>query len=853
MKKYLILALLVFGTMNLCFAQGSENFENIPTATPSTYTLRTWTGSPNAYSWQSTDSRTDQTINTKAIAIRNGALTCNSITGGIANLTFQYKYLFSGSNGNIAVKVNGTTVANVVVPTSQTAATTATINGINISGTFNLELQQTVAGSRIAIDDVQWTGTAAACTPPATQTPTASFSAITSSTFDINWTPGSGTNSLVVLKQGSAVTGTPLSGSAYTASTVFGGGQTIASNEYVVYNGTGNTVSVTGLTNGTNYYAAVYSFNSADNCYNITTPATANTATSCAEPTVQVSAIPVTPGNTTASISWSGGNGNSSLVRVNTVNSFTVPVDGSGYSANTVYSSGEQTVYAGTGSSVNISGLANSTTYYVRVYTFNNCLGTPDYLTTGAISQNFTTGAGSGEPVGYYAAAGGLTCAALKTALSTIISTGLIPKTYGDLWDQYLISDIKPREVGPGTSPDVIWDIYSDNPTGTDAYNFTPGTVASGGQQDNGTAANSEGILYNREHSIPQSWFGGNAQASTVGPESDYFHIFPTDKLVNAERANNIYGVVNSPSFTSTNGSKVGPNTVPGLAATAFEPINAYKGDVARAFLYFVTRYQSNMAAWETQSTEGDMAFDGTTWPSVEISYLQMMLQWNNLDPVSQKETDRNNAGYLFQGNRNPYVDHPEFVSQVWSSGCGLLLPVGLTKFEGKYNSNTVLLNWTLERADGFSHFEIERSTDGGTTYHKTGVVLWVSGINAYSFTDDVSGIEGPVYYRLRMVDQNLVYKFSSIVVIKLPYLNDQVTVYPNPAKDVLNLSFRKPLAVAATVTLIDMSGRNRLVMRLFPGQTSYPMQVHALQAGRYVLKVQSGENVYYSHVVVAR
>ncbi|MBL7730645.1 MAG: endonuclease, partial [Chitinophagaceae bacterium] len=130
------------------------------------------------------------------------------------------------------------------------------------------------------------------------------------------------------------------------------------------------------------------------------------------------------------------------------------------------------------------------------------------------------------EPPGYYAAAAGLNCAALKTALRDIITTGMTPKTYGDLWTQYLLSDVKPREVGPGTSPLVIWDIYSDNPTGADPYNFTPGPVSSGGQQDNGTAVSGEGQLYNREHSIPQSWFGASASPGSIGPESDYFHIF---------------------------------------------------------------------------------------------------------------------------------------------------------------------------------------------------------------------------------------------------------------------------------------------------------------------------------------
>ncbi len=694
----------------------------------------------------------------------------------------------------------------------------------------------------------------ASCTPPATQTSAAAISNITASSFDINWTAGSGTNSLVVVKQASAVTGTPTSGTAYTANTVFGSGQTIAAGEFVVYNGVSNTVSVTGLASVTTYYVSVFSFNSVDNCYNTTSPAIANATTSCTQPTAQVSTIPVIPGSTTASISWSGGNGNSFLVRLNASNSFTAPTDGITYTANTVYASGEQTVYSGTGSSVNVSGLNASTTYYVTVYTYNSCGGTPDYLTTGNLIQSFsTTSGGGGEPPGYYASAAGLTCAALKTALSNIITTGMTPKTYGDLWTQYLVSDIKPREVGPGTSPNVIWDIYSDNPSGPDPYNFTPGTVASGGQQDNGTAATGEGQYYNREHSIPQSWFGASAGSGSIGPESDYFHIYPTDKIVNANRGNYIYGMVSAPTFTSQNGSKLGPNTVAGLSTTAFEPINGFKGDLARSFFYFVTRYQSNMAAWQTLSVEGNMAFDGTTWPSIELPYLIMMLQWNSLDPVSQKEIDRNNAGYIFQNNRNPYIDHPEFVSQIWSGGCGLLLPVELTAFNAKYASNSVVLSWKIERADGFNHFEIERSSDGGRTYQNAGIVPWQSGVNDYSFTDNVASLDGTVLYRLKMVDQNNVYKYSQVVPVKLPGFEGVAVLYPNPAKDLLTIAFRKSTGAILSVSIFDISGRTISASRLLPGQSVYSFNVSTLSNGKYILKIQDRDKTSYTQFVVQK
>ncbi|MBL7745788.1 MAG: endonuclease [Chitinophagaceae bacterium] len=472
-------------------------------------------------------------------------------------------------------------------------------------------------------------------------------------------------------------------------------------------------------------------------------------------------------------------------------------------------------------------------------------------LVVGADSISHRTGRPNAEPPGYYDAAAGLNCAALKTALRDIITTGMTPQTYGALWTQYLISDIKPREVGPGSSANVIWDIYSDNPSGPDPYNFTPGPVASGGQQDNGTAVSGEGQLYNREHSVPQSWFGASASPSSIGPESDYFHIFPTDKEVNANRGNFIYGSVGTPSITSLNGGKLGPNNWPGLSGTAFEPINEYKGDLARAFLYFVTRYQSNMAGWQTLNPEGNKAFDGTTWPSVELPYLQLMLQWHNTDVVSQKEMDRNDAGYVFQGNRNPYIDHPEFVGQVWSPSCGLLLPADITFFTATYQQHNVLLHWNIDRADGLQGFDVERSLDGGRSFQLAGTVNWLNGVNDYSFKDNVSGFEGMVLYRLRVTDINLVYKYSRTVSVLLPSRANLFVVYPNPSSGKVKISFRVTNTTYWQVMLTDLSGRIVQSANWQPGQSIYNLPVEHLSNGVYVLQLKSaGESKRISIVI---
>jgi len=253
-----------------------------------------------------------------------------------------------------------------------------------------------------------------------------------------------------------------------------------------------------------------------------------------------------------------------------------------------------------------------------------------------------------------------------------------------------------------------------------------------------------------------------------------------------------------------------------------------------------VTRYQASMPAWEALSTEGNLAFDGTTWPSVELPYLQMMIDWHNLDPVSQKEIDRNNAGYTFQGNRNPFVDHPEYVNQVWVSGCGLILPVQLMNFTGMYTLNSVQLRWQIETASDFDHFEVERSTDGGYSFRKAGSVEWVQNNGHYSFRDEAADLSGDVFYRLKLVDMNNTFTYSKIIRVVVP-ANDQLAgLYPNPATDQLTLTFKKPLTVSAILRITDISGRIIKLSVVPAGQQRLVLPVQELAAGTYIIQVNT-------------
>jgi endonuclease I len=277
-------------------------------------------------------------------------------------------------------------------------------------------------------------------------------------------------------------------------------------------------------------------------------------------------------------------------------------------------------------------------------------------------------------PSGYYTPATGLTGAQLKTALYNIIKDHTV-KSYDYLWTAYQTTDKKANGK--------VWDMYSDVPGGTPPYEYTFGTNQCGNYSG-------ENSCYNREHSFPKSWF--NDASPMV---SDLFHIYPTDGYVNGRRSNYPYGTVSSPSWTSQNGCKLGPCSAPGYTGTVFEPIDEYKGDFARTYFYMVTRYENLVVSWNSNA-EAQPTLNGTTYPCFDTWILNVLLAWNAADPVSAKEISRNNAVYAIQVNRNPYIDHPEYVDAVWGTSPAIAEPTNhaLSFAVSSTTSTSITLTW---------------------------------------------------------------------------------------------------------------------------------------------------------------
>ena len=272
------------------------------------------------------------------------------------------------------------------------------------------------------------------------------------------------------------------------------------------------------------------------------------------------------------------------------------------------------------------------------------------YAVLASLAAFFTATASGQIPAGYYNHAYGKSGYALQAALSGIIDDHNV-LVYGSdypggLWYAFRTSDVRPD----GT----VWDIYSN-------CSFIP-------WEDGHVAGSGECTCTQQEHTFCQSWFGYDYNCPI---NSDMFHIYPVDGWINGRRSNYPYGEVpNDPDWvtrTFNNGARLGYNDYVAEDMTsycdiAYEPIDEYKGDIARGFFYIATRYM-----FEDTNFADDYYM--TERSQLRPWAMEMLKKWNDRDTVSEKEINRNNIIYSqFQYNRNPYIDYPELVELVFGA-----------------------------------------------------------------------------------------------------------------------------------------------------------------------------------------
>ena len=277
----------------------------------------------------------------------------------------------------------------------------------------------------------------------------------------------------------------------------------------------------------------------------------------------------------------------------------------------------------------------------------------------------------------YYQSIDGKAGKTLFDAVQKVTKTGYSSLGYDGLWTAFKTTDKK--------SNGQVWDMYSN-------CNWTFGSDQCG-------SYSSECDCYNREHSIPKSWFGGTESQ----PGCDIFHIVPTDGKVNSVRSNYAFGEVSSASYTY-DGAKLGSaksititggNTIAGntgasvsCSGTVFEPRDEYKGDFARGYFGTMIKWAGDYQAFTTGDGGKIFSSDYSTGAFGLTQYgVALLMKWHRQDPVSQKEIDRNNGIQQTQGNRNPFIDYPYLAEYIWGEKAGETLNLAdlITAYDSRF------------------------------------------------------------------------------------------------------------------------------------------------------------------------
>ncbi len=324
---------------------------------------------------------------------------------------------------------------------------------------------------------------------------------------------------------------------------------------------------------------------------------------------------------------------------------------------------------------------------------------------------------------------------------------------YSSLYENYKYTDYVPGK-------NLVWDMYG-------GFQYLP--------SKNTGNYKKPGDMYNREHSIPQSWFSEHSPM-----KSDIGHVLPTDGKINGVRSNYPFGEVdvvgtgdyNNYSFGSqTDGdgniiqtagySKLGtPKKINDVSIkysknTVFEPDDQYKGDFARICLYFATCYPKEA----DDTAEAQTFYKTSGFPYLTEYGVALCLKWHHQDPVSVKETSRNDGMQTVQKNRNPYIDHPEWVDAIWNPNPGELTGI-----------EVVSPKTTYYQGDSFAKPKVNALYDSGKKVDVT---------NSASFSGFDSSTLGNKTIEVTYEDFKTSY---DITVIEKPYITS-VSLTTPPSK----------------------------------------------------------------------
>jgi endonuclease I len=353
-------------------------------------------------------------------------------------------------------------------------------------------------------------------------------------------------------------------------------------------------------------------------------------------------------------------------------------------------------------------------------------------------------------PTGYYDSVDTSSPQALHTSLHEIIDDHQrfpYTSTATDTWDILESADEDPN------NPSNVLDIYKN---------------ASYAKEGGGNS------FYNREHSWPKS-YGFPSDGSSNYPYTDAHHLFISDSSYNSSRSNKPYDNCTSgctEKITEFNNGRGGISiesnwTTGSFTQGKWETWSGRKGEVARALLYMAVRYEGGTHG-VTGYTEPDLRLtddlnlieQSNAGSNIDLAYMglrSVLLQWHQDDPVDDLERRRNDIVFSHQGNRNPFIDHPEYVDCVFAFDCSALgggsgdttppaAPLNLNAVGGDAE---ISLDWSANVESDLSGYYVYRSDVGAGSYTRVNVTA----ISTNSFVDSNLPAESSFDYYVTAID----------------------------------------------------------------------------------------------------
>ena len=428
----------------------------------------------------------------------------------------------------------------------------------------------------------------------------------------------------------------------------------------------------------------------------------------------------------------------------------------------------------------------------------------------------------------YYASTENLNGEALKDELTSIISNNTVSLGYNDARDElYMVIDNQ-KVNGQNAPVNTIECVYTSQ---------TRENYANRSQLQN--------MGFNCEHTWPQSY-----GAEDEPRKSDLHHLYPTNAEANSRRGNNPFGVVTNPNWQE-NGSK--------SSNSLFEPRNEHKGAAARTLFYFAVRYQNESGV-------------SSSWLNPQEDILR---EWCNEFPPDDLEKIRNEAIYTLQNNKNPFVDYPQFVERIadfTTSGNNTkkeleysdeIIDFGFIEDNVDYTYSFVIYNdgylditlsdFQLVGAEVFSLVESPMNT---TLPPGEDITIQV-GVNTTSEEGQQASLQfshdgGTTASQTEAIPLFANTNVGTGVIPVEPDLKDAIELYPNPAKNYLNIQIDEVFTAKKSLTIYDVTGKTILSIKV-GDSNQHLLPLNQLRNGIYWLQIENDEHKVIKPFVVQK